>query len=126
MIMKVSEQIAIMKAYEDGKTIERKDVKEIEWKILKYVENYPFDFMMNEYRIATKPKYRPYKSVKEAFNEAKKHEFWTKEISTGFIINVGAFGENFEDIYINGYNQNNFLDKFVWADDNSPCGIKIE
>ena len=126
MIMKVSEQIAIMKAYEDGKTIERKDVKEIEWKILKYVENYPFDFMMNEYRIATKPKYRPYKSVEEAFNEAKKHEFWTKEISTGFIINVGAFGENFEDIYINGYNQNNFLDKFVWADDNSPCGIKIE
>ena len=126
MIMKVSEQIAIMKAYEDGKTIERKDVKEIEWKILEYVENYPFDFVMNEYRIATKLKYRPYKSVKEAFNEAKKHEFWTKEISTGFIINVGAFGENFEDIYINGYNQNNFLDKFVWADDNSPCGIKIE
>ena len=126
MIMKVSEQIAIMKAYEDGKTIERKDVKEIEWKSLKYVEDYPFDFVLNEYRIATKPKYRPYKSVEEAFNEAKKHEFWTKEISTGFIINVGAFGENFEDIYINGYNQNNFLDKFVWADDNSPCGIKIE
>ena len=126
MIMKVSEQIAIMKAYEDGKTIERKDVKEIEWKILEYVEDYPFDFVLNEYRIATKPKYRPYKSIEEAFNEAKKHEFWTKEISTGFIINVGAFGENFEDTYINGYNQNNFLDKFVWADDNSPCGIKIE
>ena len=124
--MKVSEQIAIMKAYEDGKTIERKDVKEIEWKSLEYVEDYPFDFVLNEYRIATKPKYRPYKSIEEAFNEAKKHEFWTKEISTGFIINVGAFGENFEDIYINGYNQNNFLDKFVWADDNSPCGIKIE
>lgn len=124
--MKVSEQIAIMKAYEDGKTIERTSRNESEWKSLKYVEDYPFDFVLNEYRIATKPKYRPYKSVEEAFNEAKKHEFWTKEISTGFIINVGAFGENFEDIYINGYNQNNFLDKFVWADDNSPCGIKIE
>lgn len=124
--MKVSEQIAIMKAYEDGKIIEQKIRYKSEWKILDYVENYPFDFVSNEYRIATKPKYRPYKSVEEAFNEAKKHEFWTKEISTGFIINVGAFGENFEDIYINGYNQNNFLDKFVWADDNSPCGIKIE
>ena len=56
MIMKVSEQIAIMKAYEDGKTIERKDVKEIEWKSLKYVEDYPFDFVLNEYRIATEPK----------------------------------------------------------------------
>lgn len=124
--MKVSEQIAIMKAYEDGKTIEVKFYGEAKWKSLEYVKDYPFDFVLNEYRIATKPKYRPYKSVEEVFNEAKKHEFWTKEISTGFIINVGAFGENFEDIYINGYNQNNFLDKFVWADDNSPCGIKIE
>ncbi|MDD7755681.1 MAG: hypothetical protein PUJ51_14425 [Clostridiales bacterium] len=124
--MKVSEQIVIMKAYEDGKTIERTIRDESEWKSLEYVADYPFDFVLNEYRIATKPKYRPYKSVEEAFNEAKKHEFWTKEISTGFIINVGTFGENFENIYINRYNQNNFLDKFVWADDNSPCGIKIE
>lgn len=124
--MKVSEQIAIMKAYENGKTIERRAIFTSAWKSLDYVENYPFDFFCYEYRIATKPKYRPYKSVEEAFNEAKKHEFWTKEISTGFIINVGAFGKNFEDIYINEYNQNNFLDKFVWADDNSPCGIKIE
>lgn len=124
--MKVSEQIAIMKAYEDGKTIEVKRYDETKWKSLDYVKNYKFNFSCYEYRIKPVPKYRPYKSVEEAFNEAKKHEFWTKEISTGFIINVGAFGENFEDIYINGYNQNNFLDKFVWADDNSPCGIKIE
>lgn len=123
--MKVSEQIAIMKAYEDGKTIEVKRYDETKWKSLDYVENYKFNFSCYEYRIKPVPKYRPYKSIEEAFNEAKKHEFWTKEISTGFIINVGAFGENFEDIYINGYNQNNFLDKFVWADDNSPCGIKI-
>ena len=124
--MKISEQITIMKAYEDGKTIEVKRYDETKWKSLDYVENYKFNFSCYEYRIKPVPKYRPYKSVEEAFNEAKKHEFWTKEISTGFIINVGAFGENFEDIYINGYNQNNFLDKFVWADDNSPCGIKIE
>lgn len=124
--MKVSEQIAIMKAYENGKTIEVKRYDETKWKSIDNIENYQFNFSKYEYRIATEPKYRPYKSVEEAFNEAKKHEFWTKEISTGFIINVGAFGENFEDIYINGYNQNNFLDKFVWADDSSPCGIKIE
>ena len=124
--MKVSEQIAIMKAYENGKTIEVKRYDETKWKSIDNIENYQFNFSKYEYRIATEPKYRPYKSVEEAFNEAKKHEFWTKEISTGFILNVGAFGENFEDIYINGYNQNNFLDKFVWADDNSPCGIKIE
>ena len=123
--MKVSEQIAIIKAYQDGKTIERRAFFTSAWKSIDNIENYQFNFSEYEYRIKQAPKYRPYESVEEAFNEAKKHEFWTKEISTGFIINVGAFGENFEDIYINGYNQNNFLDKFVWADDNSPCSIKI-
>ena len=70
--MKVSEQIAIMRAYEDGKTIERKGVEETEWKSLEYVEDYPFDFVANEYRIKPMDKYRPYKSVEEAFEEAKK------------------------------------------------------
>ena len=42
--MKVSEQIAIMKAYEDGKTIEKKRCDETKWEILEYVEDYPFDF----------------------------------------------------------------------------------
>ena len=32
--MKVSEQIAIMKAYEDGKTIEQKRFDRTEWKVL--------------------------------------------------------------------------------------------
>ena len=69
--MKVSEQIAIMNAYQDGKTIEGKGHKETEWKILEYVENYPFDFSYYEYRIKPVPKYRPYESVEEAFNDAK-------------------------------------------------------
>ena len=76
--MKVSEQIAIMKAYEDGKTIEVKFYGETEWESIVYVEDFPFDFVKNEYRIATEPKYRPYKSVKEAFNEAKKHGYLIK------------------------------------------------
>lgn len=76
--MKVSEQIAIMKAYEVGKTIEGKRYEETEWKSLDYVEGYPFDFVANEYRIKPMDKYRPYESVEEAFNEAKKHGFWMK------------------------------------------------
>ncbi len=128
--MKVSEQIAIMKAYEDGKTIERLYTcsnGNTMWETIKeYREDYPFNFQVNNYRIKQETKYRPFESVDEAFNEAKKHEFWTKEVSTGFIIDVNAFGKNFDEVYINGYNTTNFLDKFVWADDNSPCGIKIE
>ena len=76
--MKVSEQISIMKAYENGKTIEVKRYDETKWKSIDNIENYQFNFSKYEYRIATEPKYRPYESVEEAFNEAKKHGFWVK------------------------------------------------
>ena len=74
--MKVSEQIAIMTAYENGKTIEQKRFDRTEWESLEYVEDFPFDFVANEYRIKPENKYRPYKSVEEAFSEAKKHGFF--------------------------------------------------
>ena len=125
--MKVSEQIAIMKAYEDGKTIERTIRDESEWKSLEYVEDYPFDFVLNEYRIATEPKYRPYKSAKEAFAEAKKHEFWIRNKDEGelfFICNI--YNTKDGNTCICDFLADVLLDKFVWADDNSPCGIKIE
>lgn len=123
--MKVSEQIAIMKAYEDGKTIERRTNFESKWESLEYVENYHFDFFGYEYRIATDPKYRPYESVEEAFNEAKKHGFWVKEESSGFLILIDSFSEDYGVVYIVGHKAAELLDDFVWHDDGSPCGVKI-
>ena len=123
--MKVSEQIAIMKAYENGKTIEQKDVKETEWKILEYVDNYPFDFVSNEYRIKPFPKYRHYESVDEAFNDAKKHGFWLKHKLSGRICFLTSFLEERNTIYINSRALVCGLDDYVWLDDNSPCGVKI-
>ena len=124
--MKVSEQIAIMKAYEDGKTIEVKRYDETEWKILEYVENYQFDFVLNEYRIATEPKYRPYESVEEAFQAAEKHGFWIKCKNKESLCTIHDFGVGIcGDLYINGYDALKFLNDFVWHDDGSPCGVKI-
>ena len=124
--MKVSEQIAIMKAFEDGKTIERKDVKETEWKILEYVENYQFDFVSNEYRIKPVPKYRPYESVDEAFKEAEKHGFWMQNVDRMYLRFIDGFHINKNiDIFICDYCVDDILDMFVWADDGSPCGVKI-
>ena len=134
--MKVSEQINIMIAYLDGKTIEQKRCDETKWESIDYVENYPFDFVLNEYRIATKPKYRPYKSVEEAFNEAEKHGFWVREKDRKYmsiicrlstkVIRVNNLDTTKEVVYINGDSSDYLLKNFVWADDNSPCGIKIE
>ena len=123
--MKVSEQIAIMKAYEDGKTIEQKRFDRTEWESIVYVEDFPFDFVANEYRIATEPKYRPYESVEEAFEEAKKHGFWLKHKLSGRICFSTRFLEERNTIYINSQASVCGLDDYVWLDDNSPCGVKI-
>ena len=124
--MKVSEQIAIMKAYEAGKTIEQKRFDRSEWESIVYVEDFPFDFVMNEYRIATEPKYRHYESVDEAFQAAKEHGFWVKCKNKESICTIHDFGVGIcGDLYINGYDALKFLNDFVWFDDGSPCGIKI-
>ena len=124
--MKVSEQIDIMKAFEDGKTIEGKHYDETEWKSLEYVENYPFDFSYYEYRIKPEPKYRPYESVEEAFNEAKKHGFWVKCKNKESLCTIHDFGVGIcGDLYINGYDALKFMNDFVWLDDGSQCGVKI-
>ena len=124
--MKVSEQIAIMKAFEDGKTIEQKRCDETKWEILEYVEDYPFDFVLNDYRIKPVPKYRPYESVEEAFNEAKNHGFWMQNVDRMYLRFIDSFHKNQNnDIFICDYCVDDILDMFVWADDGSPCGVKI-
>ena len=125
--MKVSEQIAIMKAYEDGKTIEQKRFGGTEWASIVHVEDFPFDFVANEYRIKQVPKYRPYESVDEAFNEAEKHGFWMQNVDRMYLRFIDCFHINKNsDIFICDYCVDYILDMFVWADDGSPCGVKIE
>ena len=124
--MKVSEQIAIMKAFEDGKTIEVKRYDETKWESIVYIDNYQFDFVSNEYRIKPVLKYRPYESVDEAFKEAEKHGFWVKskdKHSLFFIDSFEAAGNG--DIYIGHCHVGAFIEKFVWFDDCSHCGVKI-
>ena len=124
--MKVSEQIAIIKAYEDGKSIERRAFFTSEWKSIDNINNYQFNFAEYEYRIKPVPKYRPYESVDEAFNEAKKHGFWIKCKNKESLCTIHDFGVGIcGDLYINGYDALKFLNDFVWFDDGSPCGVKI-
>ena len=124
--MKVSEQIAIMKAFEDGKNIEVKRYDETKWESIVYIDNYQFDFVSNEYRIKQVPKYRPYESVDEAFKEAEKHGFWVKSKDKRYLCFIDSFeAAGNGDIYVSHCHVGAFVEKFVWFDDCSPCGIKI-
>ena len=125
--MKVSEQIAIIKAYEDGKTIERRAFFTSEWKSIDNINNYQFNFAEYEYRIKPVPKYRPYESVEEAFKEAEKHGFWMQNVARMYLRFIDGFHiTKNSDIFICDYCVDDILDMFVWADDGSPCGVKIE
>ena len=125
--MKVSEQIAIMKAYEDGKTIEQKRFGGTEWASIVHVDDFPFDFVANEYRIKPVPKYRPYESVDEAFKEAKKHGFWMRNVDRMYLRFIYCFNATKNrGIYLGDYSADDILDMFVWNDDGSPCGVKIK
>ena len=124
--MKVSEQIAIMIAYQDLKTIEQKRFDRNEWESIVYDENFQFNFAEYEYRIKQVPKYRPYESVDEAFKEAEKHGFWVKskdKHSLFFIDSFEAAGNG--DVYVSHCHVGAFVEKFIWFDDCSPCGVKI-
>lgn len=124
--MKVNEQIAIMIAYQDLETIEQKCFDKTEWESIVYDENHQFDFASYEYRIKPEDKYRPYKSIEESFAEAQKHGFWVKCKNKESLCTIHDFGVGIcGDLYINGYDALKFLNDFVWADDGSPCGIKI-
>ena len=124
--MKVNEQIAIIKAYEDGKTIERRAFFTSAWKSID-IENYQFNFSEYEYRIKQVTKYRPYESVDEAFNDAEKHGFWvkSKDKHSLFFIDIFEAAGN-GDIYVGHCHVGAFIEKFIWFDDGSPCGVKIE
>ena len=125
--MKVSEQIAIMIEYQDGKTIEQKRYDGTEWESIVYDEDFPFDFVSNEYRIKQVPKYRPYESVEEAFNDAKKHGFWLRNVDRMYLRFIDGFHvTKNNDIYLCDYCADDVLDMFVWHDDGSHCGVKIK
>ena len=124
--MKVSEQIAIMIAYQDLKTIEQKRFDRTEWESIVYDENFQFNFSEYEYRIKPVPKYRPYESVDEAFKEAEKHGFWVKSKDKRYLCFIDSFeAAGNGDIYVSHCHVGAFVEKFVWFDDCSPCGVKI-
>ena len=125
--MKVSEQIAIMIAYQDLKTIEQKRFDRTEWESIVYDENFQFNFSEYEYRIKPFPKYRPYESVDEAFNDAKKHGFWMQNVDRMYLRFIDGFHINKNsDIFSCDYDVDVIFDMFVCADDCSPGGVKIE
>ena len=125
------ELLPIIKAFAEGKVIEIFD-DEIGWAVEK--ENPKFDLNPKFYRIKPEPKYRPFKSQEECWEEMLKHQpfGWLKSIRKQEKVHIGRVFEVKDYLLITlsineGLNTNSsyFFNEYTFAD-GTPFGIKEE
>ena len=81
--------LPIIQAWVEGKTLEYYNDDSGEWQVVtKTIFINP-----NKYRIKPEPKYRPFKSQEECWNEMHKHsDFgWVKSHNTGHLCQINCF-----------------------------------
>ena len=117
----------IIQAFADGKTIQAIDPYDDEWcNQTKLNFEALFD---GEYRIKPEPKYRPFNSAEECWQEMLKHQpFWwvkLKDTESGYYMLKGIASQ-----VVIGFNETPFSYKKVFEDytfsDGTHFGVKIE
>lgn len=123
--------LPIMQAFAEGKTIEFRACDGA-WK----VANTPTWSSCLFYRIKPEPKYRPFKTQEECWNEMQKHQpfGWVKSKDKGYfhLIGLVQFSSEFEDVIITFATSENLArsshsiyENYIFAD-GTPFGIKEE
>ena len=78
---------------------------------------------------ADKLEYRPFENIEEAIKAIKEHGGWVKNsLGTCWLITGYATKEDInKSVYIasNWVSLDSLLRNYIFADDGSPCGIKI-
>ena len=125
------ELLPIMQAFAEGKTIEYRESGGA-WK----VAHTPTWSSCLFYRIKPEPRYRPFKTKEECWNEMQKHQpfGWLKSKKNGSFCCIGevSWSDAFRDVHIT-YSTNESLahsaisvfDEYTFAD-GTPFGIKEE
>lgn len=77
------------------------------------------------------PECRPFESIKKAREAIKKHGGWVKDKTTDdlkLITSIGKISDSVGAIGVSGsyYTFTTFLDRYVFADDGSPCGELVK
>ena len=122
----IKELLPIIQAFADGKKIEtRYDIYDWTETEVLYLES------NNEYRIKPEPKYRPFKSQEECWDEMLKHKpfGWVKNIETGDLCNISNIYESkgCSKVFLDtcAYTFSSLLNEFTFID-GTPFGIKEE
>ena len=127
------ELLPIIQAFAEGKTIEI--YNNTEWQDW-IIESIKFDCKPSCYRIKPEPKYRPFKSKEECWNEMQKHQpfGWLKSKKNGRLRCIGevSWSDEFETVHIAlstseslSRSANSMFDEYTFADC-TPFGAKEE
>ena len=123
--------LPIIQEWVEGKTLEYYNTDTGEWEVVtKTIFINP-----NKYRIKHEPKYRPFKTKEECWNEMLKHQpfGWLKSINDESPICVGrvSWVESFEKVMITfstnelmPFSSYSVFEGYTFADD-TPFGVKI-
>ena len=126
------ELLPIIQAFADGKTIE---IYNEEWKTMVFKDPH-FDCAPSRYRIKPEPKYRPFKTQEECWNEMLKHQpfGWLKSKKNGRFRCIGevSWSDEFEKVYVAlstseslSRSADSVFEEYTFAD-GTPFGIKEE
>ena len=125
------ELLPIMQAFAEGKTIEYREYGGA-WKVART----PTWSSRFSYRIKPEPKYRPFRTRRECWDEMLKHQpfVWLKSKENQFCINIGevSWKEGYGDVVITFYTSKPFslysnaaYREYTFAD-GTPFGIREE
>lgn len=129
----VKKLLPIIKAFAEGKTIQFR-TNNRSWVDL--VDNNLEINVLFEYRIKPEPKYRPFKSQEECWEEMLKHQpfGWVKSKDKGYfhLIGLVQWVSEFEDVIITfatseqlARSSRSMSENYIFAD-GTPFGIKEE
>ena len=133
--MTTAEMIKVMLAYERGEQIEfiPKDLRShADWTTMTREPEWNWaDF---EYRVKSKPTYRPYKNADEFLQAQMEHGMYLRPSTKDkYMIPVTISGDTITlafpldsgNVYTCRYSYGNIFKDFTWQD-GTPCGVKEE
>ena len=117
------ELLPIIKAFAEGKVIQCRSIISNEWRDF---DEPAFNGLPDNYRIKPEPKYRPFKSQEECWNEMLKHQpfGWIRSNISGILYLIDSVSDemSFNKLFIS-YKDVFECSKFA---DGTPFGIKEE
>lgn len=129
------ELLPIIQAFAEGKVIQYRNNSN-EWLDIGKYASVGFTRLPLDYRIKPEPKYRPFKSQEECWNEMLKHHpfGWVKSKDKGYfhIIGLVQWSSELEDVMITfatpeqlARSSRSLFEDFTFAD-GTPFGVKEE